>query len=371
MKIGLDMRMLGGGSGISRYIQQLTLKLLAQDKTNSYVLFFNSLTPELDKLYRPFGHEMVATGIGHYSFAEQFSFPKILNRHKLDLVHFPHFNVPLLYRKPFVVTIHDLTHTRFPGRKKSRFIYRIAYHMILLNAVSVAKQIIAVSETTKAEIIRYFRVPAEKIKVVYEAAADNYAMTNKAEAFNLIKEKFSITKPFILYVGVWRRYKNLPKFAQAFDRIAEKLDYEWVLAGEPDAYYPEIKEQIFSIKNSGKVKTVGRVTESDLISLYNAAELVVLPSLYEGFGLTMLEAASCGTAVAASDIPVTREVMGYAAEYFDPENVDNMSDVIATLLANPVRVEELANAGLRRVKHFSWDKAAAETVGVYNNLGKT
>src|SRR5690349_7764830 len=135
MRIGLDLRMLNEGSGISRYIQELTTKLLALDKTNQYVPFFNQLTPELDHVYRPFGHEMVATGIGHYSVAEQLRLPGILKKYNLDLVHFPHFNVPLFYRKPFIVTIHDLTHTRFPGKKKTHFIHRIAYNLILSNAI--------------------------------------------------------------------------------------------------------------------------------------------------------------------------------------------------------------------------------------------
>ncbi len=368
MKIGLDLRMLEGGSGIGRYVQELSAKILTLDKANEYVLFFNKITPSIDALYRRFGWTMVATGIPHYSVAEQIRLPFILNRYKLDVMHFPHFNVPILYARPFVVTIHDLTHTKFPGKKKSHFIHRLGYNLILANAIKRAKRIIAVSNYTKGEILEYFKISEKKIEVVYEGIATGYGMVNKDEAFTAVSHNFQIAKPFILYVGVWRRYKNLPNLAKAFDKIAEKFDYNLVLAGQEDPFYPEIREQIFSIKNADRVKALGRVNDIDLKLLYNAADLVVLPSLEEGFGLTVLESAACGTAVACSDIPTLREVMGQAAEYFDPHNVDNMADVMAGLLENPVKREELANAGLRRSAHFDWKESALATIKVYGSV---
>jgi glycosyltransferase involved in cell wall biosynthesis len=338
------------------------------DKTNQYVLFFNQLTPNLDQIYRPFGHEMVATGIGHYSIAEQIKLPFILKRYKLDLVHFPHFNVPLLYRKPFMVTIHDLTHTKFPGRKKSHILHRFAYNLVLINAIRAAKKIIAVSQSTKNEILEHFSsISADKIQVVYEGASEYYAMTNKDEAMAQLQKKFGFTRPFLLYVGVWRRYKNLPMLAKAFDKLAEQFDYDLVLAGEPDPFYPEIKEQVMGIKHKDRIRAIGRVNDADLKNLYNAADLTVMPSLHEGFGLPLLESAACGTGVACSDIPTLREVMGQAAEYFDPTNLDNMTDVLSELLSNHTRLEELANLALNRVKHFSWKQAAAETIAIYNS----
>jgi glycosyltransferase involved in cell wall biosynthesis len=361
--------MLNGGAGISRYIQELTLKLLALDKANQYVLFFNRLTPDLDQLYRPFGHDMVATGIGHYSLAEQIQLPFILRKYKLDLVHFPHFNVPLLYSKPFVVTIHDLTHTKFPGRKKSHIPHRIAYNLVLINAIKTAKKIIAVSQATKKEILEHFAgIPTDKIQVVYEGSSEFYSMTNKDDAMALLSKKFGLSKPFLLYVGVWRRYKNLPALAQAFDRLAEQFDYDLVLAGEPDPFYPEIQAQVMGIKHRDRIRALGRVSEVDLKNLYNAAALTVMPSLHEGFGLPLLESAARGTGVACSDIPTLREVMGQAAEYFDPTNLDNIVDVLAGLLSNPLRMEELANLALNRVKHFSWKQTAAETLNIYQSI---
>ena len=213
MKIGLDLRMLDGGSGISRYISELSHQILKLDKKNQYVLFFNKLTVDLLRQYEVYGHKMVPTGIGHYSLEEQFKLPAILKKENLDLVHFPHFNVPIFYRKPFVVTIHDLTHTKFPGTKKSHILHRIAYNLTIWNAVKSSKKIIAISEFTKKEVMEYFRIDSQKIQVIYEGAKDIYTVMDKDEALAYVAYRFKLTKPYILYVGVWRRYKNLPSLA--------------------------------------------------------------------------------------------------------------------------------------------------------------
>lgn len=366
MRIGLDLRMIGGGSGIDTYISELSHEILRQDKRNQYVLFFRS--DSLAEAYKHHGHEIVIADIPHYSLAEQLELPAVLRRANLDLVHFPHFNVPLLYRRPFVVTIHDLTHTLIPGKKKSHFLHRLAYRLVFANAVRSAKKIIAVSLSTKKQITDYYRIPGEKITVVYEGFKQLYSMMDKEEAFNIVSQKFGITKPFLLYVGVWRRYKNLPMLAKAFDRLREQgMDLELVLAGSPDSFYPEIEEQVMGIKHKDSIKAVGRVSDEDLKLLYNASSLFVLPSMMEGFGLTALEAAACGVPVACSDIPTLREVMGQGAEYFDPENLDNMTEVLHGILTKKERMEELANLSLSRSKHFSWKQAATETISVYEN----
>jgi glycosyltransferase involved in cell wall biosynthesis len=367
MRIGLDLRMLGGGSGISRYIFELSTRILEMDKVNEYVLFFNALDDATRAEYSKFGHKMVETGIAHYSFAEQLKFPLILYKENLDLVHFPHFNAPILYFRKFVVTIHDLTHTLFPGKKKSHFIRRVGYNMIMLSSVRRSQKIIAVSQSTKNEIRQHFGLADNRIAVIYEGFNDNYRVMDRDEALAKVANRYKITRPFILYVGVWRRYKNLPALARVFDRLVEGRGYdlELVLAGDPDPFYPEIGEQVNSIKHKDRIRAVGRVSDEDLKYLYNSCRLFVLPSHAEGFGLTALEAAACGAPVAASDIPTLREVLGQGAEFFDPDNEDNMFDVLGGLVDNLRRLEELANLGLSRSKHYSWKTAAEETIKTY------
>lgn len=369
MKIGLDLRMLGGGSGIDRYVSELSQEILKQDKANQYVLFFKDADKSAS--YKDFGHKIVITGIAHYSLAEQLKLPGILNKENLDLVHFPHFNVPIFYRKPFVVTIHDLTHTKFPGRKKSHLFHRLAYNLVLSKAISAPKKIIAVSESTKKEILEFFKVPQDKISVIYEGANESYKLMDKQEAFKIVSNRYGVAKPYILYVGVWRRYKNLPKLAAAFDKLRQKgIDMQLVLAGEVDPHYPEIKNHVSRITYHDSLIMSGRVPEQDMQALFSAATVFVLPSLAEGFGLTALEAASCGIPIACSDIPTLHEVLGQAAEYFDPENLQNMTEVIENLLRNPKRQEELANLALSRAKHFSWSIAAEETIELYKSINK-
>lgn len=369
MKIGLDLRMLGGGSGISRYIGELSRQILTLDKTNEYVLFFNEIDEQTRVEYSKFGHKMIETGIRQYSFAEQLKLLSILNNEMLNLVHFPHFNAPVLYTGKFIVTIHDLTHTKFPGKKKSHMMHRMAYNLVMLNAVRRSKKIIAVSQSTKNEIQEYFAVPDEKIQVVYEGFKDSYKVIDRDEAQKKVLDKFGLNKPFLLYVGVWRRYKNLPALARVFDRLVDAgLNLDLVLAGEPDPFYPEIKEQVMGIKHKDRVKALGRVSDEDLNYLYNATRLFVLPSMAEGFGLTALEAGACGAPVACADIPTLREVMGQGAEFFDPENEDNMYDVLSGIVDNPKRLEDLANGALSRSKHFSWKQAAEETIKAYESV---
>jgi hypothetical protein len=366
MRIGIDLRMVGGGSGIDRYISELSHEILTLDKKNEYVLFFRGADKSAD--YKKYGHKIVIANIPHYSFAEQIKLPFILRKEKLDLIHFPHFNVPILYRRPFVVTIHDLTHTLFPGKKKSHFFHRLAYNLVFNSAIKRARKIIAVSQSTKREILEHFNVDQNKIQVVYEGFDAIYGIMDKQEAFAKVANKFGITKPFILYVGVWRRYKNLPMLAQAFDKLKEQgLDLELVLAGSPDPFYPEIKDHISRIMNHESVITPGRVSDEDLKFLYNASILFVLPSLMEGFGLTALEAAACGVPIACSDIPTLREIMGQGAAYFDPNNLDNMVEVLSGVLKNDQHLEELANLSLSRSKYFSWKQAGEETIEIYES----
>jgi glycosyltransferase involved in cell wall biosynthesis len=365
LKIGLDLRMLGGGSGIARYISEISHSVLDQDHENTYVLFFRNENDS--ESYKKYGHKMVIANFAHYSVAEQLKFPGILRKENLDLVHFPHFNVPIFYNKPYVVTIHDLTHTLFPGRKKSHFFHRIAYNMVLSAAIRKSKKIIAVSESTKKEILEHFGVEASKIAVIYEGIGSLYKLLDKDVAFAYVTNRFKITKPYILYVGVWRRYKNLANLTKAFDLIKkEGIDAEFVIVGEEDPFYPEIKQEIMRSKNLPDIKTLGRISDEDLNYIYNAASLFVLPSLAEGFGLTALEASATGIPIACSDIPTLREILGQAAEYFDPNNIENMADVMINILHNEKHGEELANLGLKRATHFEWKKAGQQTVNLYN-----
>src|SRR3989344_3802238 len=199
MRIGIDMRMAGTGEGIGRYCEELVRHLAEIDHENEYFLISSSQFPIFNEFSRPNFH-LVRVKSRYYSFMEQTYFIWELFNLRLDLMHFTSFNVPIFYPRRFIVTIHDVIHHRFPGRKKTRLLHRLAYRATIWLAAKRASKVIAVSETTAEDIRSVFGINKEKIAVIYEGA-----MAKTAEA----GQNHHYEKPFLLFVGVWRQYKNL------------------------------------------------------------------------------------------------------------------------------------------------------------------
>ncbi len=373
MRIGIDCRMYSSAfTGIGRYVHELTDRLIKLDRGNEYVLFFND--PEFEKFSTPNPHvKKVLVNAPHYSLAEQWKFLRFLNREKLDLMHFTHFNAPILYRKPFVVTIHDLTLSFFPGKKMTSPVHRVAYQLTLGNAVKSAREIIAVSQNTSKDLQNLFKVPAEKISVVYEGVNENFQHAKfSSEKTAQVKIKYGLNKPYLLYTGVWRSHKNLSNLLESFKILKDEYGFDGylVITGRHDPLYaPEIMEKAASYKIESDVIFTGLVEDVDLIPLYKGALLYVFPSLYEGFGLPPLEAMACGVPVAASNSSCIPEICGEGnAIFFNPLNVRNMAEKIFEVISRTTLREELIKRGLERVKAFSWDKMAKETLEIYNNI---
>ena len=305
----------------------------------------------------------------HYSLKEQTKFLRILNKEKLDLMHFTHFNAPVCYFKPSVLTIHDLTLSFFPGRKHRSFLMRAAYQFVLNSSVKKAKNIIAVSENTKRDLIKQLHVKPEKISVIYEGVNDEFEKVQSKELINLTLQKYNIEQPYILYTGVWRSHKNLVGLIKAFKTLKEKyhLKAQLVITGREDPYYPEVKEHAKSSGHENDIKFTGLVSEEDLIALYSGSKCVVLPSFYEGFGFTPLEGMKCGIPVAVSKTSCLPEICGKDnALFFDPYDVNDMTSQIHRLFIDEKLREKLIKNGKNRVKDFSWETLAKQTLAVYN-----
>jgi glycosyltransferase involved in cell wall biosynthesis len=370
MKIGIDCRMYSSAfTGIGRYVHELTDRLFEIDRENEYVLFFNE--PEFEK-FQPKSPRVkkVLVNARHYSMAEQWKFLRILNREKLDMMHFTHFNAPILYRRPFVVTIHDLTLSFYPGKKMNSPAYRIAYQLTLGHAVKKAEKVIAVSRNTSKDLQKLFKVPAEKIAVIYEGVGSNFKRVEESAAqTQKIKAKYHLDKPYLLYTGVWRSHKNLTNLLEAFYILKNEYGFDGylVITGRQDPLYaPEIVDKAMSLQLEPDVIFTGLVADEDLIPLYNGALMYVFPSLYEGFGLPPLEAMACGIPVAASNTSCIPEICGEGnAIFFNPMNVRNMAEKIFEVISRKSLREELIRRGLERVKFFSWDKMAQETLKIY------
>ena len=366
MKIGIDCRFFSSKfTGIGRYTHELVenfIKLNSQLKNpHELILFFNE--PEYKDFHCPDHTHKILVNAKHYSIDEQFSFLKKLNAAHLDLVHFPHFNVPVLYSKPYIVTIHDLTLSMFPGQKMTKWYHRVGYNLTIKNAVKKAKKIIAVSENTKKDLIKMLGVSEQKITVIYNGVTPEFKVIPEYK-----KEKIT---PFLLYAGVWRSHKNLPRLIEAFHLLKSKnselKDLKLIITGKPDPHYPEVKRTVRFLGLENDVKFPGLVSEQELIKLYNQAKIFVFPSLYEGFGLPPLEAMSCGTPVAAADSSSIPEICGANnAVFFDPHDVNSIAETILSLYKNNDLQQKLIKNGLAHAAKFSWETAAKQTWKLIN-----
>lgn len=371
MRIGIDARFYSSAStGIGRYVYELIDNVLRLDDHNHYVLFFNH--PHFDE-FKPKrqGVEKILAASPHYSWREQWHFCRVLKHAKLDLMHFTHFNAPILYRDPSIVTIHDLTLHKYPGNKMDSFWQRLGYEWSIHSITRRAKKIIAVSKHTKNDIIELLRAKKEKIVVIHEGVAPQFHPIADKNVVSEFCKRMGFTKPYILYTGVWRSHKNLVNLIKAFALLKNHYHFEGflVITGKEDPWYPEVKQTVASEHLEGEVRFTGLVPEEDLVLLYNGALLYVLPSLYEGFGLPALEAMACGVPVCAARSSSLPEICGEGnAVFFDPNNVSDIASKISSVYNNHQKILELQNRGLKRAKGFSWEKMARETLKLYNEI---
>lgn len=355
-------------TGIGRYVYELINNLAKFDEgKNEYFLFFNFAEYQNFKSPAPNFHKVLVNA-PHYSLKEQTVYLSILNKYNLDLMHFTHFNAPVLYRRPFVVTIHDLTLSFYPGKKMHRWYHRLAYHFTINHAVKRAKKIIAVSQNTKRDIQHLFHIRKDKIEVIYEGVNAEFFEKVMEKEKNLILEKYSIKRPFLLYTGVWRDHKNLVRLIKAYHILKKQhhIKAQLVITGKPNPYYPEVQSTVDDLKLNNDVIFPGMVPEGDLVALYQSATLYAFPSLYEGFGLSLLESMSCELPVVASNIASIPEVCGEGnAVLFDPLNEEDIAEKIYSVYSNPDLQDKLKASGLTRVKDFSWLKMAEQTHKIY------
>jgi len=360
MKIGIDARFFGPRSkGLGRYTQELIKNLEKIDRQNDYVIFLRQ--DEFDE-YEPQNplFKKVLAPYRWYSLAEQIFMPLAIAREKVDLMHFPHFNVPIFYRGRFVVTIHDLILQYFSNRRNSLWlklkywIKNAAYHLIIRSALWRAQKIIAVSNYVKEDIIKCFRIEAGKIAITYEGAPAQ-AMTSSPK-----------TDPYILYVGNAYPHKNLERLIRAFEILIKKInDLKLVLVGWDEYFYPFLKK---SVPETKRIVFAGFVNDEELAKFYNDASLYVFPSLCEGFGLPPLEAMARGVPVVSSSATCLPEILGQAALYFDPGDENDMAQKIKCVLADENLQRDLVKKGFEQIKRYSWEKMARETLEIYKGI---
>lgn len=367
LTIGIDCRMYSSHfTGIGRYVYELVKNLQEIDQRNDYFLFFNE--PEFSNFIpKNPNFQKVLVNAKHYSISEQTTFLKILNRHKLDLMHFTHFNAPILYRRPSIVTIHDLTLHFFPGKKMASFFHRAAYALTIRNATRHAKKIIAVSRNTAKDLQEILHTPLKKVHVIYEGVAPEFQPLTDQTQIQTTLNKYAIKQPFLLYTGVWRDHKNIYGLLEAFSKLLPAHpDLQLIITGKTDNIYAqEVLSAIQKFKLENNLVLPGLVAEKELIELINAAYAYIFPSFYEGFGLPPLEAMQCATPAVVSNTSCLPEICGNAALYFNPYDPDDMAAQMDKILVNPELAADLIKKGLSHVRKFSWSKMAKETHQLY------
>lgn len=371
MRIGIDARFYSSAfTGIGRYVYELIENLLKLDRRNTYVLFLNQTG--FDQFQSTAKNvEKILVNALHYSFDEQWKFWRMLRKAKLNLMHFTHFNAPILYRKPCIVTIHDLTLNLFPGKKMDNWFRRFSYRVTLNSIVKRAKKIIAVSQYTRNDILRFLRADIEKIEVIHEGVSSQFHPIFDQHIISNFLKQIGLTKPYILYTGVWRSHKNLVNLIKAFAILKHTHHFpgRLVITGKEDPWYPEVKQTVVDEHLENFVRFTGFVPDEDLVLLYNGASIYVLPSLYEGFGLPALEAFACGIPVCAANTSSLTEVCGQDnAVFFDPHSPADMASKIASVYNDGEKMRQLKERGLKRIKDFSWQKMASETLKIYHEI---
>ncbi len=289
--------------------------------------------------------------------------PLHLWRHHYDLFHSMAHKLPLYVPRRTVVTIHDLGFMRFPDTVGT--LHRERSIWFAKDAVRRATRVIAISQNTKDDLCRLFRVPAEKIDVVYHGVDHSIYRPDVPATCR--------SSPYILSVGVLQPRKNYETLIQAFELLcamrSEKV--ELVIVGKPGWMYRGIEEAAATSKFADRIHLLGYVHEDNMPGLYAGAALFAMPSLYEGFGIPLLEAMSCGVPVIASLASSIPEVVGNGGLLLDPMTAGLWAEAMQEILESPVKREELRRKALEQAAVFSWRRTATETFRVYEKTINT
>jgi glycosyltransferase involved in cell wall biosynthesis len=367
VRIAIDARKLRD-YGIGTYIRNLLRHLARLDPATEFVVICREadapFVAELGENFRA-----VPQGAGAYSVREQIAVPMDLRREQVDLFHAPHYVLPPLTPCRSVVTIHDCIHLRFPQYLPNRLGYAYARSSMWV-ATHRSARILTVSEASKRDILRYFRVPDSKIAVIYNAIDERFHEEPPADEVMRVRERYQLNDPFVLYAGNIKPHKNLERLIEAF-HVIRRGDLEHVkllIIGDEISKYATLRRTVHRYKLHKHVRFFGFVPDATLAILYRLARVFVFPSLYEGFGLPPLEAMASGTPVITSNVSSLPEVVGDAAMLIDPYDADAIAGAMRRVMADDRLREDMRERGLARAREFSWERSIRRVREIYDEV---
>jgi glycosyltransferase involved in cell wall biosynthesis len=372
MRIAIDIRKINE-FGVGTYIWNLVRNLAAIDSQNEYLLIgshrnFHELGPlpvNFRQLYQPEDETL---------WRHHITIPFALRRQNVDIVHVPHHEAPFFNPSKLVVTMHDCVHLLFPQEDSSKFQNYRSY-LKTKRVVESAKHVLAVSKSTKEDLINIFEVPESKISVVHNALDERFAFAHTPEERKHVLERYQLKDPFVLYSGKIRPHKNLHRLIEAFAVLKSELieddkykNLKLIIIGDELSKHQYLRLTVIRSGAQQDVRFFGFVPYPILRVFYQSAALFAFPSLYEGFGLPPLEAMANHTPVIASNTSSLPEVLDDAAVLVNPENVFDIARGMKLILSDDVLRQKLIQKGIEQVSKFSWKLAAQNVLQTYERV---
>jgi glycosyltransferase involved in cell wall biosynthesis len=364
MRVGIDARVLGNGiGGDETYVRNVVRALAAVDPDGDYTLF---VTPPLPKLPIPGAEHLrhVVVLPNKSRISNPFAMPLALACARINVAHAVYM-APWPHPVPVVVSVHDIAYERYPQFFTPATVAGFRKFVPLTIRRSAA--VLTLSEFCKTDIVRRYCVPPEKVVVAPGAADPIFRPLHDEARLQQVRERYSTGERFILCVGNLQPRKNVRTLIDAYVRLrrAGVMRHKLVLVGKKAWLYGDTFAAARASGYAQELIFTGYVPDADLVALYNAAELFVYPSIFEGFGLPPLEAMACGTPVVTSNTSALPETVGEAALTVDPLDVDALAAGIAAVLSDGSLRTRLSVQGMQRAAAFSWDASARAILGVY------
>ena len=371
MRIGIDATALPAQPvGVGNYIIQFVKALAKMDIDYELIVFAQKSKRDLFDIPNDENLHWVIVPDKSPMYRliwEQTTFPKLVHRAEVDLLHSLHYTQPIRLGCPSIVTIHDMTFFLFPDlHTRSK---RLFFPFAIRSSVRRADALIAISESTRQDSIRLLGVSPQKIFTTQLGITDEFRVVKDNELLAKVREKYDLPEEFVLYVGLVEPRKNIPFLIRAYKSLADEgIKHNLVIVGRIGWMYQEVFKQIEELGLEGRVQFTGYLPQDDLPMVYNLASLFVYPTKYEGFGLPALEAMACGTPVVTTAISSLPEIVGDAGLLIPPGDEQALASAMAEVLHDSTLFNQLRTRGLQRSEHFTWERTAQQTLKVYQQV---